>query len=118
MCCSRPRGPSACAPCGRAPSSGCGRARLRSPRRSASWATSTRKPRRPARPGTALRGARVPPEPVRAAIAAAPAAPAKPRILIADDDPQMRRLVRGILERDGYEITEAADGLDALAAVA
>ena len=57
------------------------------------------------------------PETVRAAIAAAPAAPAKPRILIADDDPQMRRLVRGILERDGYEITEAADGLDALDAV-
>ena len=26
----------------------------------------------------------------------------------------MRRLVRSILERDGYEVTEAADGLDAL----
>ena len=69
---------------------------------------------------------------VTAATAAAPAAPAapavpasvraavaaehsgKPRILVADDDPQMRRLVRSILERDGYEVTEAADGLDAL----
>jgi CheY-like chemotaxis protein len=63
---------------------------------------------------------------VTAATAAAPAVPAavraavaaentgKPRILIADDDPQMRRLVRSILERDGYEVTEAADGLDAL----
>ena len=66
---------------------------------------------------------------ITAATAAAPATPAvpaavraavaaehsgKPRILIADDDPQMRRLVRSILERDGYEVTEAADGLDAL----
>src|SRR5688500_19925972 len=66
---------------------------------------------------------------VTAATASAPAAPAvpaavraavaaensgKPRILIADDDPQMRRLVRSILERDGYQVTEAADGLDAL----
>jgi type II secretory ATPase GspE/PulE/Tfp pilus assembly ATPase PilB-like protein/ActR/RegA family two-component response regulator len=37
-----------------------------------------------------------------------------PRVLVADDDPQMRRLIRSILERDGYTITEAADGLDAL----
>ena len=65
---------------------------------------------------------------VTAATASAPAAPAVPAavrvvvaaenseavILIADDDPQMRRLVRSILERDGYEVTEAADGLDAL----
>ena len=54
--------------------------------------------------------------PVPAAVRAAVAAEhsGKPRILIADDDPQMRRLVRSILERDGYEVTEAADGLDAL----
>jgi type IV pilus assembly protein PilB len=49
---------------------------------------------------------------VQAAVAAAHSG--KPRILIADDDPQMRRLVRSILERDGYEVTEATDGLDAL----
>jgi CheY-like chemotaxis protein len=49
---------------------------------------------------------------VRAAVAAEHSG--KPRILIADDDPQMRRLVRSILERDGYEVSEAADGLDAL----
>ena len=36
------------------------------------------------------------------------------RILIADDDPQMRRLVRGVLEREGFEVVEAEDGLDAL----
>jgi len=38
----------------------------------------------------------------------------KPRVLVADDDAQMRRLIRSILERDGYAITEATDGLDAL----
>jgi type IV pilus assembly protein PilB len=57
------------------------------------------------------------PAQVRAAVAAGPGASGKPRILIADDDPQMRRLVRGILERDGYDVTEAGDGLDALDAV-
>ena len=43
--------------------------------------------------------------------------PGKTRVLIADDDRQMRRLVRMILERDGHEVTEAADGLDALDAI-
>jgi DNA-binding response OmpR family regulator len=43
--------------------------------------------------------------------------PGKTRILVADDDPQMRRLIRSILERDGFEVTEAADGLDALDAL-
>ena len=55
--------------------------------------------------------------------AAAPAIPPMPapaagsdktRVLVADDDRQMRRLVRMILERDGHEVVEAADGLDAL----
>jgi CheY-like chemotaxis protein len=56
------------------------------------------------------------PEAVPAAVRAAVSSPSdgKQRILVADDDPQMRRLVRSILERDGYEVTEAADGLDAL----
>ncbi len=57
------------------------------------------------------------PEAVRASVARAPARSGKPRILIADDDAQMRRLIRAILERDGYEVFEAADGLDALEAV-
>ena len=52
------------------------------------------------------------PATVRAAVAAEQSD--KPRILLADDDPQMRRLVRSILERDGYDVTEAVDGLDAL----
>jgi DNA-binding response OmpR family regulator len=51
---------------------------------------------------------------VRAAIVAPSG---KTRILVADDDPQMRRLIRSILERDGYEVTEAVDGLDALESV-
>jgi CheY-like chemotaxis protein len=68
------------------------------------------------------------PHEVREAVAAAEgaadsappngAAPAKPRVLIADDDPQMRRLVRAVLERDGTEMFEAKDGLDALEAIA
>jgi CheY-like chemotaxis protein len=53
----------------------------------------------------------------------APAAPPAPaaepipeggRILVADDDPQMRRLIRIVLQRDGFEVVEANDGLDAL----
>ncbi len=51
---------------------------------------------------------------------AAPPAPAVEtaaeggRILVADDDPQMRRLIRIVLQRDGFEVVEANDGLDAL----
>ncbi|MGH7560037.1 MAG: ATPase, T2SS/T4P/T4SS family [Gemmatimonadales bacterium] len=57
------------------------------------------------------------PGPVRSAMAASGSAGGKTRILIADDDRQMRRLVRGILEREGYEVVESADGLDALDAI-
>jgi type IV pilus assembly protein PilB len=45
------------------------------------------------------------------------AAPGPGRVLIADDDPQMRRLIRGVLQRDGFEVVEAGDGLDALEVV-
>ncbi len=68
--------------------------------------------------GTARRPAAAPamvPETVRTAVAST--GPSKPHILVTDDDAQMRRLIRSILERDGYEITEAADGLDALDAI-
>jgi type IV pilus assembly protein PilB len=48
-------------------------------------------------------------------IAPPPAEAAGPvRVLVGDDDPQMRRLIRGVLQRDGFEVKEAADGLDAL----
>ena len=46
--------------------------------------------------------------------AAAPAAGGATRVLIADDDPQMRRLIKSVLEREGFEVLEAGDGLDAL----
>jgi DNA-binding response OmpR family regulator len=38
-------------------------------------------------------------------------------ILVVDDDAKIVRLVRAYLERDGYEVIEAADGRAALAAV-
>jgi PleD family two-component response regulator len=37
------------------------------------------------------------------------------RILIVDDDRTMRLLLRHALERDGYSVEEAGDGLEALA---
>jgi type IV pilus assembly protein PilB len=44
----------------------------------------------------------------------AESAPGPVRVLVADDDAQMRRLIRRVLERDGFEVMEAGDGLDAL----
>jgi DNA-binding response OmpR family regulator len=41
-------------------------------------------------------------------------APGPIRVLVADDDAQMRRLIRRVLERDGFEVVEAGDGLDSL----
>ena len=38
-----------------------------------------------------------------------------PRILLVDDDPDARMLMRSILERDGYDVEEAEDGHRALA---
>jgi DNA-binding response OmpR family regulator len=38
-----------------------------------------------------------------------------PRILIADDDDGLRHLLRLVLCREGFEVIEAADGLEALA---
>lgn len=39
------------------------------------------------------------------------------RILVVDDDPQSRQLLRGILKENGHHVTEAVDGEDALAAI-
>ena len=36
------------------------------------------------------------------------------KILVADDESRMRKLVHDFLIRDGYEVVEAADGLEAL----
>ena len=35
-------------------------------------------------------------------------------ILVVDDEPQVRKVVRSVLEADGYSVTEAADGPAAL----
>lgn len=37
-----------------------------------------------------------------------------PSILVVDDEPQIRRLVRETLEQAGYHVTEACDGKEAL----
>jgi CheY-like chemotaxis protein len=39
-------------------------------------------------------------------------------ILVVEDDPQQRHLMRALLELDGYSILEAANGRDALGVVA
>ncbi len=36
------------------------------------------------------------------------------RVLVADDDPQLRRLIGRLLERRGYAVASAADGEEAL----
>lgn len=36
------------------------------------------------------------------------------RVLVVDDDPQLRRCVGHLLRRNAYEVLEAADGLEAL----
>lgn len=43
--------------------------------------------------------------------------PHGPKILVVDDDENLRRLVAAYLESQGYEVEEAADGLAAIAAV-
>ena len=39
---------------------------------------------------------------------------AKPRILIVDDEPSMREMLRIVLRRDGYDVTVAANGTEAI----
>ncbi|MEW6074406.1 MAG: response regulator [Planctomycetota bacterium] len=41
-------------------------------------------------------------------------APNRPRICVVEDDPQVRRLVVSILEREGYEVVAAENGREAL----
>jgi len=52
-----------------------------------------------------------------AAVAETPPAPARTqglRVLLVDDEDQLRRVMRDLLERDGYEVIEAGDGVEAL----
>ncbi|HWM85474.1 MAG TPA: sigma-54 dependent transcriptional regulator [Kofleriaceae bacterium] len=39
------------------------------------------------------------------------------RILVADDEPNLRRVLIAILRREGYEVVQAADGADAIEAL-
>ncbi|MDH3462669.1 MAG: response regulator, partial [Acidimicrobiia bacterium] len=36
------------------------------------------------------------------------------RILLVDDEPELRRMVRRYLQAEGFEVVEASDGRDAL----
>jgi CheY-like chemotaxis protein len=40
-----------------------------------------------------------------------------PTVLVVDDMPETRRLMRRVLERSGIEVREAGDGIDGLAAI-
>jgi CheY-like chemotaxis protein len=44
----------------------------------------------------------------------ADASPHPATFLVVDDEPQVRRLARRALEREGYRVIEATDGLEAL----
>ena len=48
------------------------------------------------------------------ALSAARGATKRPRVLIVDDDPLIRDVVRAVLEDGTYELDEAADGEEAL----
>jgi nitrogen regulation protein NR(I) len=41
----------------------------------------------------------------------------RPRILVADDEPNLRRVLSAILEREGYAVVQAADGQEALSSL-
>lgn len=49
-----------------------------------------------------------------AAAAAGPPAPARPRVLVAEDHADTRQLLRLLLERRGFDVLEAADGEEAV----
>lgn len=40
-----------------------------------------------------------------------------PRILVVDDDPEMRALLQDVLQNEGYEVGEAKDGAEAVLAL-
>jgi DNA-binding NtrC family response regulator len=40
-----------------------------------------------------------------------------PRVLVVDDDPEMRALLQDVLQNEGYEVAEAKDGAEAVLAL-
>ena len=47
-------------------------------------------------------------------VEAAPTKVTEAKVLLVDDEDQLRRVMRDLLERDGYTVTEARDGVEAL----
>lgn len=47
-----------------------------------------------------------------------PSRPPMNLVLIVEDDPHLRRVFRALLEGEGFEVTEASDGMEGLQAVA
>ena len=45
-----------------------------------------------------------------------PSMPSRARILVVEDEPRLRALLRLYLEREGHTVTDAGDGTAALAA--
>ncbi len=43
-----------------------------------------------------------------------PATSSRPKVVVCDDDAEYRQLLREVVEGDGYEVLEAADGLQAV----
>lgn len=69
----------------------------------------------------AVRGATAPPSGTGGSASASDpleGSPLVPRILVVDDDGANRTIARALLEREGYEVEEAADGSEALARLA
>ena len=66
--------------------------------------------------GTAvrLRFPRLQPVP---AVPARALAPGRPRVLVVDDEPAVRRVLARLLERDGLDVIEAGSSVEALAAL-
>jgi DNA-binding response OmpR family regulator len=45
---------------------------------------------------------------------ATPANNGEPKVLLVEDEENLRRLLRDVLERSGFSVTEATDGIEAL----
>ena len=73
----------------------------------------------PGAPGPAGGGApRAPPEVPKAPAIIMDAPAGQARILVAEDDGDTRALIQRVLENQGYAVTTAADGVEALARLA
>jgi DNA-binding response OmpR family regulator len=67
-------------------------------------------PRRDGAAAAGARGARAAPSAQLQPVRAREVVKARPRLLLAEDDREMRQLLASALRRDGYEVIEVADG--------